>query len=623
MNQAVSARVGSLWKPIASSLAAVLPFIGVLSLRTPPSIARFFAVYSAAFFVLVVVLFYLCLRTNGTWAVCTSLALTAMLFALPLAYKWASGFSDNFLIGGLLPYKDAKNYYYGANLILHGLPLDRAGQATERPVFAGFLSVILLLARQDFKLALAIMTGLVGLLFYLSVRVVRATIGAVAAAVYATLTYFYFQPMIGYNMSELVGFGLGCLAFALLFRAAQNPNYLELFVGLACMLMAVSARAGTFLIFPLLVLWSGLLMRGTRSYSFRAALLALLVLGCAVLVVDVLYPRLLGVPPGSAFGNFSLVLYGQVHGGTGWHKAIEDLGTRDPAIVYRATWQFFLAHPLSLFIGAAKSYAEFFLPGAPSIFAFPVSGDLAGLMFWTATVILLLAALVGILRTPRDGMSSLMLAGFVGILLSIPFLPPIDGGARFYASTVQFLFVLPAFGIPRRGLQAASILERPRQNPVLWYSAAAVLAVIIVVPILIRDLARHVISDAPSCPAGQQAFAAEVSPNSYIDLIPDGLGPCGLAPRVCLSNFRSNGAGDPLDDFYVKLMSLTGSATSTIRLVPSTNMLGSSFHYFVMAGPEVPQLRTSSTLLVSGCATEIRTQNQSIFQVESMELPRP
>lgn len=623
MKEAVAARAGSLWKPIASILATLLLFIGVLSLRVPPSIGRFFALYSAAFFILVLLLYYFSMRWNGAWAVFASLAFTAMLFALPLEYKWTSGFSDNFLIGGLLPYKDAKNYYYGANLILHGLPLERAGQATERPVFAGFLSVILLLAQQDFKLALAIMTGLVGLSFYLSIRVVRATMGAGGAAVYATLGYFYFQPMIGYNMSELAGFGLGCLALALLVRAAHNPNYPELFMGLACMLVAVSARAGTFLIFPLLVLWGGLLMRGTRSYSFRAALLALLVLGCTFLVVNMLFPRLLGVPPGSAFGNFSLVLYGQVHGGTGWHKAIEDLGTRDPAIVYRAIWQFFLAHPLSLLIGAAKSYAEFFLPGAPSIFAFPLSGDLLGLVFWAAIVILMLAALVGILRTPRDGMSSLMLAAFVGILLSIPFLPPIDGGARFYASTVQFLFVLPALAIPQRRAQTAPSLELPRQNPALWYSAAAVLAVIIVVPVLIRDLARHVAADGPSCPGGQQAFAAEVSPNSYIDLIPDGQGPCGLVPSVCLSSFRSNGASDPLDDFYVKLMSLTGSATSAIRLAPSTNMLDSSFHYLIMTGPEVQQLRSSSPRLVLGCATEVRTQNQSIFQVESMELPRP
>jgi len=70
-----------------------------------------------------------------------------------------SGFSDNFVIGGLLPYKDAKNYYLGANLLLNGLPIRIAGQALGRPLFPGFLSSLLLLTGQNLKVALAVLTN--------------------------------------------------------------------------------------------------------------------------------------------------------------------------------------------------------------------------------------------------------------------------------------------------------------------------------------------------------------------------------------------------------------------------------------------------------------------------------
>ena len=65
-----------------------------------------------------------------------------LLLALTLSFLWTSGFSDNFVIGGLLPYKDAKNYFLGANLLLNGCLIRNAGQALGRPLFSGFLSSV-------------------------------------------------------------------------------------------------------------------------------------------------------------------------------------------------------------------------------------------------------------------------------------------------------------------------------------------------------------------------------------------------------------------------------------------------------------------------------------------------
>ena len=55
------------------------------------------------------------------------------------------------------------------------------------------------------------------------------------------------------------------------------------------------------------------------------------------------------------------------------------------------------------------------------------------------------------------------------------------------------------------------------------------------------------------------------------------------------------------------------------RIIPTMNVLDSSFHYFVEADPGSSFVHCRQVL--SGCASEIRTKNQSIYQIESNLLP--
>lgn len=49
----------------------------------------------------------------------------------------------------------------------------------------------------------------------------------------------------------------------------------------------------------------------------------------------------------------------------------------------------------------------------------------------------------------RDSVNGMLLACFLGILASIPFLPPVDGGNRFYPGSAPYLFALMAIHCPR------------------------------------------------------------------------------------------------------------------------------------------------------------------------------
>jgi hypothetical protein len=607
---------------LISLLIPFLVFWVVLAFRIPYSITFHFTTYSFGLFIVILLSYYLALRLRDPVGVLVCFGLTMLLFALALSYKWTSGFSDNFMIGGLLPYKDAKNYYLGADLILYGLPMEKAGQATERPLFPGFLSSVLLVTGQNLKIALAVIVQLVGIGLYLSARPIRQSAGAFPASLYLTFMYLYIQPFVGYTLSELLGFTLGCLGFLLIWQSSHSLKRFDLLLGFVALLVGVSARAGAFFIFPMLVIWVGWIFRRENRFSIKAAGYAFIVVVAGYFLVNAMYAQLLGIPPGSAFGNFAYALYGQVRGGTGWHSAIEELGTRSPSAVYRAALQFFLEHPLSLFIGFAKSYRDFFLPGSQSIFPFKGEGwqGWVNLVVWIGTIALIIRGLMRLVKDIHLNLASLLVAGFAGVILSIPFLPPIDGGARFYASTMPFFFMIPAVGLGQlaRGKeQNFTSKEHLYGDVIASHTAALTLLVLtLIVPVGIYSLSHKPAYALPSCAPEHEPFVMGVQQGSYIDLIKDGTAQCGIAPEVCLSDFEKNNTEKNIDDYYQELLLLTKNNDTNVRIIPAIDLVKEEFHYFYV--PHSSLKGSSALNVVSGCATEIKTKNQSIYRVESI-----
>lgn len=585
----------------------------------PYAFTRHFHRYELPVFIGVLILYFLSIKRDGVVGILFGFGLTMLLFSLTLSYLWTSGFSDNFVISGLLPYKDAKNYYLGANLLLNGLPIRIAGQALGRPLFPGFLSSLLLLTGQNLKIALAVLTQLAGIGLYLSARQIRRAMGALAGALYIAFMVFYFQIIAGYAMSESLGFIGGCFGFALLWRAAQNRKWIDLLLGLGVLMVAVSARAGAFFIFPMLALWVGWTFRGTKRFSFLSVSLVLAILGAGYFAVNTIYPRLLGVPEGSSFDNFAYTIYGQVRGGAGWHSAIDELGTRNPSRVYQAAWEAFLAIPTDFFKGVLKAYADFFLPGERSIFVFGVKDRnyCLDLVLWGLTIIIMLRGIYLLVFKRRSAILNLLLAGFIGIFLSIPFLPPIDGGMRFYASTMPFFFGLLGMGASRFVDRDEGPAPAKNESFFLRFAAVSLLALTVLLPpVTLRASSRPALAE-PVCSPEQRPFVIKVNPGSYIDLVQGENAPCGLAPKICYDDFLKHNTEIYIDDFYQELETLAVSShVDTMRIIPTVNLLDKYFQYFFITDNQV--LVGSSHGLLSGCATRIQTENQRIFLVESI-----
>lgn len=581
------------------------------------------AFYSAVAFLVVAALFYLCFRLPREWGVLAGLTLTLVLFAVTISYKWTTAYSDGAMIGGIIPYKDAKDYYIGAGRILDGLPLDREARAVRRPLFPGLIASLQLLDGEDLKATVALLSALAAISLYLSARQVRVTSGPLGAGLYSALMYFYIQPLVGYTMSELAGFALGCLALAILWMNAGRRSWIGFGLGLIVLMAAISSRSGAFLVFPFIVIWAGWAFRRETRFSWRAAGLSAAAIVFSYLVMNNVYAAVLRVPPGANFQAFAYAMYGQVHGGTGWHSAIDDLHTTQTDVVAAAALRFFLAHPLSFGIAAAKSYVQLLLPGTFTLYPFGSMPESIWVTYalWAATMGLTLWGLVRLIRQRGEGLPALVLAGLVGTLVSVPFLPPVDAGARFYASTVGFLFVLPAValgGFVRNEAEAGTMLK-PRWQEYVGISAGTLVLLILVLdlPLFIDTFRRPVVPTVPACPESQRPFAFRAAPSAYID-VGATPGRCGFVPEVCLADFDQYGTEKASDDFYQWLASAAQSSPAGFRLNSAINLLDAKSYYFVDLRP-ASSLAPQTNQLIRGCALEINTRNQSILQVVSAD----
>lgn len=608
--------------PVILVLFPFALFIFILTVPIPISISVFFSQFSFLYFILVLFLYYVSFSVQGKNSWFFTACVTALVFSMQLSYLWASGYSGNMIIGGLLPFRDGFSYYSGASFLTDGYRLSNI--AAWRPMFTGFISSLLFLTQHNLMWSMAILVGLLGTSCTLSAYVIRNDFGKLAATLYIASLYFYIQHLIGILYTELLGLALGCLGFVIVWSSIKSQRLDKLATGLAVLVIAVSARAGTFFVFPVLVLWAGWAFRKQSRFSFRAALIAFAALLFTFFIVNSVFSSFVVEPGKRSFGNFAFTLYGQVTGGAGYNSAIQRFATRDSDIIYRATLKFFLAHPLSFFIGAAKAYRDFFFSSIGIFRYYSPSGSMVwGYLIWVAGLIL---TAVGIIKSARkifEPMYSFFVAVFIGFLLSIPFLPPIDGGLRIYASTMPLFFGLIAVASGK-----PSSFQKPRlfEDGLLKFTGILSILVIILVlvaPIFIQRLSAAPAFDVPICPPDRVPYAVEFHRGSYIDILPDDDATCGQAHRICAEDFQASSVEMLVDasdaQIYQVLMENGVLAGNGTRVFVGNDLVSNKSYLFMGFTSDLQ--RDSIHNLISGCGIvhDIK-KRPAIFQIETVDV---
>ena len=608
--------------PFVLVLFPFVLFICILITPIPVSISIFFSQFSFPYFILVLFLFYVSFSIKRKYSWFLAACVTALVFSMQLSYLWTSGYSGNMIIGGILPFRDGFSYYSGANFLSDGYRISNI--AAWRPMFTSFVASLLFLTQHNLMWSMAILVGLLGISCVLSAYAIRNDFGALAATLYITSLYFFIQHLIGILYTELLGLALGCLGFVIVWSSIKSQRLDKLAAGLAVLVIAVSVRAGTFFVFPVLVLWAGWAFRKQSRFSFRAALIAFVVVLFTFLIVNSAFSSLIVESGKQSFGNFAFTLYGQVVGGAGYNYAIQRFATRNSDIIYRAAWNFFLAHPLSFFIGAAKAYRDFFFSNIGIFRYYSPSGSMVwSYLIWVTGLILTAVGVVKSARKIFEPVYSFFVAVFIGFLFSIPFLPPIDGGLRIYASTMPLFFGLIAVASGKFGSFQKLWVSEGRLLKFTEILSILVIILMIVVPIFIQRLSTAPAFEVPLCPLDQVPYAVELYRGSFVDILPEDDATCGRALRICAGDFQTSSVEmlvDASDAQVYQVLTDNGISTGNGTRVFVGNDLVSNESYLFMGFTSDLQ-RDSDHNLISGCGMINSIKKRpAIFQIETVEI---
>jgi hypothetical protein len=512
--------------------------------------------------------------------------------SLVLFGMWAGGVSDGQVIAGLLPYSDGNGYYADALRILHGERLSAF--SSRRPLFAAWLAVLLGLTLGNLPATLAILSLLTTAAICLAAREAERCHGAPAAALLLACLFLFSRRYTGTMLTEHHGLLFGCLAFVLLWRGSRLGRPLLVVAGTFLLSLGLLARAGAFLVLPLIAVWAAREFRGER----RLALGVLAACSAAVLgalgLNGLLLVRL-GVPE-AAFGNFAWTLYGLVFGGD-WTLALAhhpELASLPPVqqtqAVYALAADRIRQEPTALVSGCLRAWSAFFLSRTGSVFSlvqhFSPEGEvfraslesqgrtalaqvmsvliglnvLARRAWLVGLNLLAVAGLVRLWRSRRSPCQQLICALWLGMLASVPFAPPWDADyMRAYAATAPFIVALPLLGIARPVPSDPARPPGERRDRLAGSAGLVALCAVLLGlqaagPFAVRGLAAPAPGGAgatgtSTCEAGREAVHVRLLPAAAVYLT-DAEHP-GRAPggrRLALRDFRArfyDRGGDP------------------------------------------------------------------------------
>jgi hypothetical protein len=538
-----------------------IAYLAIFSIPLPPQFKRLgVSLTDELLLGLLLVLVYLTFRYPVRGARYLRCGFILVAFTLPLLRLWETAESTWNIILGLLPWADATEYYFDVNRLLQGELFSAF--SGRRPMFASLLTVILTFSHQSLQITLVIFTVINALIVFLFVEELDSSLGAVAAIVALYLSQFFYRPFVGTTLTEQLGYPLGILALIVLMRAVKTSKVWLFALGLLLLTYSLLARAGAFFVLPVLIVFAVVHFGRDKPGYVKIALFML-----AALILPVLSNSWLGrtvaSPKAVAFANFADTLYGQARGGVRWTQAAIDhpevTSMKEPdrsRYLYHLAFEEIKNHPLGFVEGSAKAWMDFLLPGRVSAFGFLSLGNKnIDFLLQAAAALLFLLGLGLFWKDWKQPIVKFILVFWLGIFLSIPFLPPIDAGIRPYAATAALLF------LPICYVFSSALFNRSRSreggNAIPSGISSGLALTLILVSLLgapvLKFLARPAHVQPAVCAPDRTPISFRLNPGSYILFSPTTDRLETRVPIVQLEDVQQSFSAFPYGDF-AKLM---------------------------------------------------------------------
>jgi hypothetical protein len=458
------------------------------------------------------------------------LGVISAILVLPIAGLWASGQSEQYLLGGIIPFSDARFYFTDSHRLSEGSVFFTG--AARRPLFTTMLTSIQWLTGQNLYVTIAALTLILGYTIYFAVYEFRSREGAIAGTAFLVLLYCYARMLLGKTLSEFAGLPLGLLSLVFFMQGVNRKQLKTILAGLFLLSLGLNARAGAFFILPVIVIWVGWYFREKRPFHWRSFILACGVVALGF-IINLAAFNIYSSSESAPFGNFSFTIYGLARGGLGWtqifteHPETWDMPTAEQSrYVYSLTLDIIQRKPMNLVNGIIRSYQTFFslddYYGSIGWFGDEgITGTIARIGYY----LLMLAGLAFCVKDIKKPFRSFFLISFIGIVLSIPFAPPIDSNRmRVYAATIPFFVAIPSIGLSSLiNLIPWKFFHSNQTNPqslvpVKFLSASMVL-MMTVLPLIPFKLNSPQTSPKLACSVGLKPVSFRVLPGNHIQIV--------------------------------------------------------------------------------------------------------
>ncbi len=377
---------------------------------------------------------------TASWLECAAITLC---FACLQAYIFNTALhpANRFnLLGGLLPNADPSVYLSLANQWSDGMRV--VTPQTTRQLFPCFLSTMLWLCGRNLKTIVSLFSLITGVVSFLAWRQVRVMFGWLGATLFLSLVFFFYRcEVVGLLRTEQLGLWFALIALALLLRGLREKREGLWCTGLFSLVMALNTRAGAYFILPLLILYSGWIFPRGR-WGWRSIFAAGVTCFVGMLLNLACYWIFFAPPRPTS--NFWLCFYGMLKGGN-WVTAMNEIGppydrvnliARDkgmtllraePWLVLKGFWN------ACVFVWTDNTFYR-----QP-----PASETFCSWMKWLTVLGAAVPWSWSVMQKRRPELEWLVLLIVLGVLISLPFAPPWDGGPRVYAVAFPFLYLSP------------------------------------------------------------------------------------------------------------------------------------------------------------------------------------
>ena len=216
---------------------------------------------------------------RNRWAKAAIFCILFAMILLPYSGMINSGMSDQYALGGVIPWSDAFTMQLNTQRFLYG---GQMGQQTAiRPLSTVFYAVFLHFTNNNYFALQIFLCILTAFCMISALDAAGKTYGPLCGAFFFTILYYYIRQRFGTFMTEQFGFICGLLSCQMLLTGIRMKKQLPMLAGFLLLSIGLNARPAAMFLFPAAGLWYYFcfLKRNRQRFLLGAAALALMLSG--------------------------------------------------------------------------------------------------------------------------------------------------------------------------------------------------------------------------------------------------------------------------------------------------------------------------------------------------------